>query len=137
MGITLVPKAYLVVGRLVQQGQGLVFRYPALDEFDVGGGVAGGLFGHTPEIRTFPLGLDDAACLAVDEEQVVGGTGVGVHLTYRHAQGFVKVDSLFVLDDPARVGELAVDCFAGLGFEEGLFGRCHGLHHRIGSGDVD
>ena len=60
------------------------------------------------------------------EHDTFQGPDVGVHLTHRHAQGFIEVDSIFVLDGPARVGEFAVDRFAGLGFEEGVVVWGHG-----------
>jgi hypothetical protein len=53
----------------------------------------------------------------IDEEDVIGGAGVGGIFANGDAGADGEVDFLFVLHDPTRSGEQTVDAVAG-----GLFG---------------
>ena len=85
--------------------------------FGLGNCIAGGLLGNTTKISAFPLGLNNATRLAVDEEHVVGGAGFGIHFTNRNTKSGKQVEALFILYVPACRFEFLVDLFAGFGFE--------------------
>jgi hypothetical protein len=76
-----------------------------LDPFQLGGGVVGGLVldGGDVLAEGFLLGLDDADRLAIDEEDVVGGAGVGGVFADGLAGPSLKLDGVFVLNGPSRI----------------------------------
>ena len=76
LGVALIGEAREDAGGLVEKGERLA---GALDVFEFGGAVFGGLFLDRGDVvaERFALGLVDADRLAVEEEDVVGGAGVG------------------------------------------------------------
>lgn len=119
IGVTLVAEVGLDASALVREGQRIG---PSLGHPVIRGRVAGGLLSNRRKGGAFPFSFNNSERLAIDEENVVGGTAVGLHLTHRHATGSVKVEVLLVLNEPPRRHELAVDVLTG-----GCFGAMHFL----------
>ena len=78
LGVTSIGETGNRPGALIQKRQGLAIA----DPFQFGGGVFGGLFFHRSELVAvlFGFGFDNANWLAVDEQNVIGGTCVGLVL---------------------------------------------------------
>jgi hypothetical protein len=113
-GVGVVGEANDLAGGLEQEAQRRVVFAP----FEVGGGIALGLVFNGGEVftRAVFLGFDDAHGVAVDEQHVVGGAGVGGVFTHHHADGCAEVELLHVLNDPAGLLQLLVDLLACFGF---------------------
>jgi hypothetical protein len=99
VGVALVAEVGFDAGRLVGEGQGIG---PALRDPFHRGGVAGRLLGDGGESGAFFLGFDDAEGLAVDEEDVVGRSAVGLHFPDGDAARGGEIERGDVLDCPAR-----------------------------------
>ena len=117
VGVALVAEVRLDASGLVGEGQRI---RPALGDPVLRGGVAGGLLSNNGERGADFLRLDDAERLAIDKEDVVGGTAEGLHLANGNATGGGEVQLLDVLYRPARRHQDCVNCFAG-----GFFGGRH------------
>ncbi len=113
VGVALVAEVRLDTGGLVGEGQRIG---PTLRDPFLGVGVAGGLLGDSGECSADFLRLDDAERLAIDEEDVVGGTAHGLHLADGDATGGGEVNIFHILHSPARGAQLSVDGFTGGGF---------------------
>jgi hypothetical protein len=81
-------------------------------------GVAGRLHFHAREGGALLLGLDDAAGLAVDVQQIVGKAKAGVEgkLADGHAWGGVDVGIRHAAHMPTRCGEQRINVLTGAGF---------------------
>jgi hypothetical protein len=112
LGVALVGEADDDAGGLVEEGQG---RAGVLHPFQFRGGVVGGLvFGDGDGLAEgFFFCLDHSDGLAVNEEHVVGGTGVGRIFADGLALASAEVDRVFRLHGPARGAQLCVDGVAG------------------------
>lgn len=75
--------------------------------------ISGGANDFTILPNDFLLGLDDADGLAVDEEDVVGRTGIGGVFPDGLSLAGVEGDTVLGLDGPTRGAELRVDGVAG------------------------
>ena len=80
--------------------------------------VLSGLDLDSGERGPFRLGFDDARCLLVHIEQVVGAAVPGLQgkLAHRHAAGGVQVDGIGVLDGPPGLLQQSVNVYASLFF---------------------
>lgn len=56
------------------------------DVLGVGNGITPALLHDIPQIGAFPLGLENAAGLALNEQHVIRRAGVGVHFTDGYAE---------------------------------------------------
>ena len=122
LGIALIGEAGDDAGGLVEEGQ----RHTGgLNPLQLGGGVVGGLVLGDGDVGAegFLLGLGDADRLAVDEQHVVGGAGVGGVFADGLALAGVEIDGVLRLHDPTGGPELRVDGVAG-----DLFGGLVGRH---------
>jgi hypothetical protein len=119
IGVALVAEVGLDASALVREGQRIG---PSLGDPVIRGRVAGGLLGNGGESGAFLFSFNNSERLAIDEENVVGGPAVGLHLTDRDTTGSVKVEVLLILNEPPRRHELAVDVLTG-----GRFGLLHFL----------
>jgi len=112
LGVALVGEAGEDAGGLVEEGERDAGR---LDVAELGGGVFGGLFLDRGDVvaEGFSLGFVDADRLAIDEENVVGGTGIGGILADGLTLASEEIDGMIGLHDPAGGAELRVDGVAG------------------------
>jgi hypothetical protein len=85
-----------------------------LHPFQFGGGVVGGLILDGGEVQAegFLFGLDDADGVAVDEEGIIGGSGIGGVFADGLAGAFVGVEGVFILHDPAGGAKLGINLIA-------------------------
>lgn len=117
--VALVAELDFVVGRFIDERQRLAWGRPGLHELGMGC-VAVGLFGDQAERCAFAFGFDDAACFALDEEHIVGGSGPGVHFAHGDAVcvglAGAEIEAGSVLKGPAGGLQLSVDFRAGLNF---------------------
>jgi hypothetical protein len=86
-------------------------RWLVVDPFERRSRIAGGLFLHSRNFVAPILGfrLDHADRLLINEKHIVGRANVGLVLANGDALARVKIDVLFVLNDPARLGQILVD----------------------------
>ncbi len=107
-----------VIGEVGRKGLGDIRL--VLDRLPLGASQGGALL----------LGLDDPNGLPVDEQHIVGWTGVGDQLSHSHALGGMEVDGLVVLHDPTCTLQHLVDANASLVFWGDVVGRVGGNHRR-------
>ena len=102
-------------------------RFAVIDSFEPGGGIAFGLrlVGGEALAFFFALGFDDAKRLAVDEEHVIGGAGVGLPFADRDPGAGGEIDLL--LHNPAGGAQLRIDPVAGLLFGVLVFAHRQGV----------
>jgi hypothetical protein len=106
-----------------------------LHPFQFGGGVVGGLILDGGEVQAegFLFGLDDADGVAVDEEGIIGGAGIGGVFAHGLAGAFVGVEGVFILHDPAAGAKLRINLIASdlLGVLVGSDGELGDLGVRV------
>ena len=86
------------------------------------GAVLAGLGLHAGEGAARLLGLDHPDCLAIHEQHVVGGPGLGRDLPHRDASRRGHRDVLVVLHHPPARRELLIDLHPGPSLGRQIFG---------------
>ena len=124
LGVALVGEASDDAGAFVEERER---DAGGLNPLELRGGILGGLVFHRRDVLAegLFLGLDHADRLAVDEQDIVGGAGVGGVFADGLAGALVQVDRVLGLDGPAGGAELRVDGIAGdlLGILVGRHGQ--------------
>jgi hypothetical protein len=106
LGIAHIAEQGLGAGAFVIEEQR---RCPGLQMIGNRRHVGVGLLGDAAQCDPFRLRLDDAAGLAIDEEQVVAGSGGQRILAHGNAEPGAQIHVLAILNQPTRLGQQLID----------------------------